>query len=83
MKISLCTAICAAALVLAADAASADPWKDESGKGQWRGEYRDDYRVDRDAYRGGYRDHYAREYKEKFHQGNCAAASTKKEIKCW
>ena len=38
MKMSLCTAICAAALVLAADAASADPWKDES-EGQWRGSY--------------------------------------------
>jgi hypothetical protein len=35
MKMSLCTAICAVALVLAADAASADPWKDES---RWRGD---------------------------------------------
>ena len=39
MKMTLCTAICAAALVLAAEAASADPWKDESGKWQWRGSY--------------------------------------------
>jgi hypothetical protein len=37
MKMSLCTALCAAALMLAAGTASADPWKDESGKGQWRG----------------------------------------------
>jgi hypothetical protein len=39
MKLPLYTALCAAALTLAAGAASADPWKDESGKGQWRGSY--------------------------------------------
>jgi len=40
MKMSLGTALCAAALMmLAASPASADPWKDESGKGQWRGSY--------------------------------------------
>ena len=33
---SLCAALCATAPVLAADAAWADPGKDESGKGQWR-----------------------------------------------
>ena len=37
MKMSLCTALCAAALMLFVGTASADPWKDESGKGQWRG----------------------------------------------
>jgi hypothetical protein len=31
--VCLCTAICAGALMLAADNASADPLKDESGKG--------------------------------------------------
>jgi hypothetical protein len=35
----LCMAACAAALIFTAGAASADPWKDESGKGQWRGSY--------------------------------------------
>jgi hypothetical protein len=39
MKMSLCSALCAAALMFAAGAASADPRKDESGKGQWRGSY--------------------------------------------
>jgi hypothetical protein len=39
MKRSLCTALCAAAFMLATRTASADPWKDESGKGQWRGNY--------------------------------------------
>ena len=39
MKMSLCTALCAAALMLAAGAASADSWKNESGKGRWRGDY--------------------------------------------
>jgi hypothetical protein len=33
MKMFVCTALWAAALMLIADAASADPWKDESGKG--------------------------------------------------
>ena len=37
MKMSLCTALCATALTFAAGTASADPWKDESGKGRWRG----------------------------------------------
>jgi len=40
MKTSLSTAsLCVAALIIAGTA-SADPWKDESGKGRWRG---DDY----------------------------------------
>ena len=40
MKMSLSTALFAAALMmLAASPASGDPWKDESGKGQWRGSY--------------------------------------------
>jgi hypothetical protein len=37
MQLPLYTALCAAALTLAASGASADPWKDESGKGRWRG----------------------------------------------
>jgi hypothetical protein len=37
MKMSLCAALCATTFVLDADAAWADPGKDESGKGQWRG----------------------------------------------
>ena len=36
MKMSLYTALCTAALMLAGSPASADPWKDESGKGRWR-----------------------------------------------
>ena len=42
MKMSMSTmstALCAAALVLAAYSAPADPWKDESGKGRWRRDY--------------------------------------------
>jgi hypothetical protein len=39
MNLSLCRAICAAALMLAIGTASADPRKDESGKGRWRGDY--------------------------------------------
>ncbi|HJS09058.1 MAG TPA: hypothetical protein VJ809_15420 [Pirellulales bacterium] len=58
---------------------SADPWKDESGKGRWgRGEYRDDHRR-----------HYAREYKQEFRRGNCKIerkwerdGGYKEEVKC-
>ena len=39
MKTSVCTALCAAALMLFVGAASADPGKDEIGKGRWRGDY--------------------------------------------
>ena len=35
----MCAALFAAAMTLAAGAASADPGKDESGKGRWRGDY--------------------------------------------
>jgi hypothetical protein len=38
MKMSLCTALSAAALMLATGTSFADPWKDESGK-RWRGDY--------------------------------------------
>jgi hypothetical protein len=38
MKMSLCAALFAVAMTLAAGAASADPGKDESGKGRWRGD---------------------------------------------
>jgi hypothetical protein len=37
MGVPSSTAICAAALMLLVGSASADPWKDESGKGRWRG----------------------------------------------
>ena len=36
---SLCTALCATALVWAAGAAWTDPGKDESGKNRWRGDH--------------------------------------------
>jgi hypothetical protein len=71
-----------AALLALTGAASADPWKDESGKGRWRGEYRDDYR-------GGYGGPYAREDKEEFRRGDCKierkwerSGEYKEEIKC-
>jgi hypothetical protein len=37
MRAPLSTAICAAALMQVIGTASADHWKDESGKGRWRG----------------------------------------------
>src|SRR5258705_13041878 len=39
MKMSLRAALCTAALIFAVGTASADSWKDESGKGRWRGDY--------------------------------------------
>jgi hypothetical protein len=39
MRMSLRAALCTAALMFAAGTASADSWKDESGKGRWRGDY--------------------------------------------
>ncbi|WP_439361700.1 hypothetical protein [Bradyrhizobium sp. DASA03007] len=40
--------------------ASADPWKDESGKGRWG--------YDRGPYRAY---NYDREYKQEYHRGHC------------
>jgi hypothetical protein len=72
------SALAIAILTAMTGAASADPWKDESGKGRWRGEYRDDYRG-----------HYAREYKEEFRRGDCRIKRKwerggvyKQEVKC-
>jgi hypothetical protein len=67
-------AICAMALL--AGPATADPWKDESGKGRWR-----------DGDRRTYNE--AREYKQEFRQGNCKierkwerSGEYKEEVKC-
>ena len=46
------------ALLAVTGTASADPWKNESGKGDWRGEYHNDLR-------GGYRHYYDREHKRR------------------
>lgn len=54
MKIN---ALVFSALLAVTATASADPWKDESGKGHWRDEYRDDLG-------GGYR-HYHPEHKRR------------------
>jgi hypothetical protein len=80
MRISLSAAICAVAVVAFGGAASADSWKDESGKSR-RGEYRGD------AYTG-----YARERGEgkiEFYDRGCEVkrewkrdGSYKEEVKC-
>jgi hypothetical protein len=55
------TALAIAAMFGMTCAASADPWKDESGKGRWGG-----------GDRGYYRSYnYDREYKQEYRQGNC------------
>jgi hypothetical protein len=51
MKIN---ALVLSALLAVTATASADPWKDESGKWHWRGEYRNDF--------GGGYPYYYREY---------------------
>jgi hypothetical protein len=48
--LALMAALALAALTAATTAASADPWKDESGHGRWRYERGDGFR-DRDAWR--------------------------------
>jgi hypothetical protein len=80
------TILCIATVLAIPTIASADPWKDESGKGCWRGEYRDDYRG---GYGGGYGGPYAREYKEEFRGRDCKierkwerGGEYKEEIKC-
>jgi hypothetical protein len=84
MKIIGVTAALSIALIGWAGIASADPWKDESGKGRWRGGYErgdDDWRG-----RGYYRDRRA--YKEEYRRGGCKIERKwdgdeyKEEIKC-
>jgi hypothetical protein len=73
------TALVIATLLGMTCAASADPWKDESGKGRWGG-----------GDRGYYRSYnYDREYKQEYRQGNCKIkrkwerdGEYKEEIKC-
>jgi hypothetical protein len=68
-----------------AGAASADPWKDESGNGNWRGHGRGYYALREPGYRY-YRKH--REYKEEYRRGRCEIERKwdddeyKEEIKC-
>ena len=52
------TTLVISALLAGTATASADPWKDESGKRHWRGEYRNDFS-------GGDRHYYNREYKRR------------------
>jgi hypothetical protein len=62
MRTSIC-AILSAATLLISTAATADPWKEEHGKGRWRADYG-----------GPYAGPYTRdraEYKEEFHAQGC------------
>ncbi|MPZ38407.1 MAG: hypothetical protein GEU95_10110 [Rhizobiales bacterium] len=81
MKTQLSLAICAAIALATGGAVSADPWKDESGRGRWRSEYRD---YNRDAYA-----QQRREYKEEFYHQGCKVkrerkrdGSYKEEVEC-
>ena len=78
----------AASLVLIgwAGGASADPWKDESGKGRWRGGYERGY----DHPGRGYGDRYERRaFKQEYDDGRCKyerklekSGEYKEEVKC-
>lgn len=52
------------ALMFTGTPALADPWKDESGHGEWRGEHR--------AHAHGRQYAHAREHKEEYRYGPCA-----------
>jgi len=90
MKLSLAAAL-SVALIGWVGSASADPWKDESGKGRWRGGYERSY-----AYPGwGYGYEYERPrrerraFKQEYDDGNCKyerklekSGEYKEEVKC-
>ncbi len=73
-----------------AGTASADPWKDESGKGRWRGGYERGDDGWRERGYGYYRDgrRERRAYKEEYRRGGCKIERKwdgdeyKEEIKC-
>jgi len=78
--------IAAVGLILAGSAgtASADPHKDESGKGRWRGSYE---RYEPGAYRDDRRQRRA--FKEEYDDGRCKyerklekSGEYKEEVKC-
>jgi hypothetical protein len=70
--------------------ASADPWKDESGKGRWRGGYERGDSEWRERGHGNYRDgrRERRTYKEEYRRGDCKIERKwdgdeyKEEVKC-
>lgn len=77
------------ALGLLTGAASADPHKDESGKGRWRGEYYRSYNGP--EYRYGYERprRERRAFKEEYDDGRCKyerklekSGEYKEEVKC-
>ena len=89
MKVLGWTALLSLILVGWTGSASADPWKDESGKGRWRGGYErsDDHPGRGDGYRRP-RPEY-RAFKEEYDDGRCKyerklekSGEYKEEVKC-
>ncbi len=89
MKVLGWTAALSLILVGWAGSASADPWKDESGKGRWRGGYERSYDYPGRGY-GYERPHRERRaFKQEYDDGRCKyerklekSGEYKEEVKC-
>ncbi len=91
MKVLGWTAALSLILVGWAGSASADPDKDESGKGRWRGGYERSYDDPGRGYRYSYerRRHERRAFKQEYDDGRCKyerklekSGEYKVEVKC-
>jgi len=91
MKVCGWTAVLSLVLAGWAGGASADPWKDESGKGRWRGGYERGYGDPGRGY--GYGDERPRRerraFKQEYDDGRCKyerklerSCAYKEEVKC-
>jgi len=85
------TAALSIALIGWTGSASADPWKDESGKGRWRGGYDRSYDHPGRSYSYGYERsrRERRAFKQEYDDGNCKyerklerSGEYKEEVKC-
>jgi hypothetical protein len=87
MKVLGWTAALSLLLVEWAGSASADPWKDESGKGRWRGGYERSYDGPVRGYGYGHERprRERRAFKEEYYDGRCKVERNgdyKEERKC-
>ncbi len=89
MKVLGWTAAMGLILVGWAGSASADPWKDESGKGRWRGGYERSYDGPGQGYGYDRPRRERRAFKEEYDDGRCKverklekSGEYKEEVKC-
>jgi hypothetical protein len=89
MKVLGWTAALSLILVGWAGSASADPWKDESGKGRWRGGYERSYDYPGRGYDYERPRRERRAFKQEYDDGRCKyerklekSGEYKEEVKC-